>query len=106
MRFELVGWWLMSASERPSAEEPQGHKHTRAEYARIGVSVLLAVLITLFAVFNLDSVKVDWIFGTSHAPLIIVIVVSFLVGVVLASIVGLWVRKRRTDASGARPEPG
>ncbi len=45
--------------------------------------VLLAILITLFAVFNLNEVKVDWIFGSGKAPLIIVIVISLLVGIVL-----------------------
>lgn len=45
--------------------------------------VTLAVLITLFAVFNLEEVKVNWIFGSSKAPLIIVIVISLLVGIVL-----------------------
>jgi uncharacterized integral membrane protein len=45
--------------------------------------VLLAVLITLFAVLNLRRVRVDWIFGSGHAPLIIVIVISLLVGILL-----------------------
>ncbi len=45
--------------------------------------VVLAVLITLFAVLNLRNVKVNWIFGSGHAPLILVIVASLLVGIVL-----------------------
>lgn len=45
--------------------------------------VVLAVLITLFAVLNLEKVEVNWIVGSGKAPLIIVIVVSLLVGVVL-----------------------
>jgi putative membrane protein len=44
--------------------------------------VVLAVLATLFAVLNLGKVKVDWIFGSGHAPLIVVIVLSVLVGAV------------------------
>ena len=40
-------------------------------------------LITLFAVLNVEDVKVNWIFGSGHAPLIIVIVISVLVGIVL-----------------------
>jgi uncharacterized integral membrane protein len=58
----------------------------RSDIARTVVWVVLAVLITLFAVLNLKSVKVDWIFGSSSAPLIIVILVSLLVGVVLTHI--------------------
>ncbi len=57
--------------------------------------VLLAVLITLFAVLNLKQVKVDWIFGSGHAPLIIVIVISLLVGIVLTYFAERLVRKRR-----------
>jgi uncharacterized integral membrane protein len=45
--------------------------------------VVLAILITLFAVLNTDEVKVDWIVGSGRAPLIIVIVISLLVGVAL-----------------------
>lgn len=44
---------------------------------------MLAILITLFAVFNLDRVKVNWIFGSGRAPLIVVIVISLLVGILL-----------------------
>ncbi len=44
------------------------------------VLLILAVLITLFAVLNLHKVRVDWIFHTSEVPLIIVIVASLLVG--------------------------
>jgi len=56
--------------------------------------VVLAVLITLFAVLNVESVKVNWIFGESSAPLIIVIVISLLVGVVLTYIADRRFRKR------------
>jgi len=63
--------------------------------ARTGAMVVLAVLITLFAVTNLDEVKVHWIFGSSRAPLIIVIVISLLVGIVLTYFAERLVRKRR-----------
>jgi lipopolysaccharide assembly protein A len=38
-------------------------------------------VVALFAVLNLDEVEVNWIFGTAQTPLIIVIAVSFLLGV-------------------------
>jgi len=68
---------------------------SKGELARSGALVVLAVLITLFAVLNLKQVKVDWIFGSGHAPLIIVIVVSLLVGIVLTYFAERLVRKRR-----------
>jgi uncharacterized integral membrane protein len=43
---------------------------------------VLAIIATVFAVLNLDSVKVDWILGSGRAPLIVVIVISLLIGVV------------------------
>lgn len=64
----------------------QKRKRSKSDIARTAVWVVLAVLITLFAVLNVKSVQVDWIFGTSSAPLIIVIVISLLVGVVLTHI--------------------
>ncbi len=75
----------MSASP---AQTPGGEKHrrskatprNRASWPARARLVVLAVLITLFAVFNLKKVKVDWIFGSGHAPLIVVIVISLLVG--------------------------
>jgi uncharacterized integral membrane protein len=66
---------------------PPEPKRTRREQARTAGMVLLAVLITLFAVLNLESVKVNWIFGTGEVPLIIVIVVSVLFGIVLTYLV-------------------
>jgi uncharacterized integral membrane protein len=72
----------MSASSSPPASKPRPRRPNR-ELARTGGLVALAVVITLFAVFNLGKVEVNWIFGSGHAPLIVVIVLSVLVGVVL-----------------------
>ena len=69
-------------------QTPQGRKgsisrRSRRETARTGALVVLAMLVTLFAVLNIDKVKVHWIFGTREAPLIIVIVIALLIGVIL-----------------------
>jgi uncharacterized integral membrane protein len=73
----------MSQQAQGSPEQ----KRSRREQARTAGFVVLAVLITLFAVLNLKSVEVNWIFGTGEAPLIIVIVISVLVGIVLTYLV-------------------
>jgi uncharacterized integral membrane protein len=78
---------------QPKAQAP---RRSRGEMARSGGLVLLAVLATLFAVLNLDEVKVDWVFGSGHAPLIIVIVISLLVGIVLAHLADRLARRRRS----------
>ncbi|HEX3910142.1 MAG TPA: hypothetical protein VHW67_05510 [Solirubrobacteraceae bacterium] len=58
-------------------------KRSRRETVRTAALVILAILITLFAVFNLNQVKVSYVFGSGRAPLIIVIVISVLVGILL-----------------------
>jgi uncharacterized integral membrane protein len=96
----------MSASaQKPggsSGKAAHGHagpgrldKRSRRELARTSALVVLAILITLFAVFNLKEVKVSYVFGTGKAPLIIVIVISVLVGIVLAYFAERIPRKRR-----------
>ena len=45
----------------------------------------------MFAAVNLDEVKVNWILGTWHTPLIVVIALSMVVGAGL----GILVSRRR-----------
>jgi uncharacterized integral membrane protein len=66
-----------------SPAQTPAERRSRREMARSGALVVLAVLTTLFAVFNLKEVKVSYVFGSGKAPLIIVIVISLLVGIVL-----------------------
>ena len=77
----------------PKPTEPSARRGTK-ETARTGGMVALAILITLFAVFNLNEVKVNWIFGSGKAPLIIVIVISLLVGIVLTYAAERIIHKR------------
>jgi len=85
---------LMAGAGDPTAEQPDLHGTAEPPLARVPlrerlrilVALVLVVLIVLFAVLNTRSVKVDWIFGSGHAPLIVVIVISLVVGVVIAYI--------------------
>jgi uncharacterized integral membrane protein len=70
-------------------------KRSRRELARTGALVLLAVLMTLFAVLNVEEVQVNWIFGKSSTPLIIVIVVSLLAGILFGYVAELLYRRRK-----------
>ena len=76
----------------PPKEKRAGSERSRREQARTAAMVIIAILITLFAVLNFKQVKVNWIFGSGKAPLIIVIVVSLLVGIVLT-----YIAERRSD---------
>jgi uncharacterized integral membrane protein len=75
-----------------SAQAPA--KRRRREIARSVVLVVLAVFITLFAVLNLKKVEVNWIFGTTKTPLIIVIVASLVVGILLTHFAELRNRRK------------
>ena len=86
-----IGERMSAPAQRPSADRPRPlgqigskvDKRSTRETRPHGRTRVLAVLITLFAVFNLDEVKVSWVFGSGKAPLIVVIVISVLVGIVL-----------------------
>lgn len=86
---------MASPAQTPKALQSPAPRRSRREMARTGALVLLAVLVTLFAVLNVEQVKVNWIVGSGQAPLIIVIVVSLLVGVILTHFAERRVAKRR-----------
>jgi uncharacterized integral membrane protein len=85
----------------PSLRGPSNTTNTDAsarsnrEKARTSALVILAVLLTLFAVFNLKEVKVSWIVGSGKVPLIVVIVLSALIGIVLTHFAERRASKRR-----------
>lgn len=80
-----------------TSDSTQGEvqKRNRRELARTGLLVVLAVLMTLFAVLNLKQVEVNWIFGKTSTPLIIVILVSLLVGIVLTHFAEMRYRRKQ-----------
>ena len=79
-------------------EQPPVGKPDRKERNRRIAALVVGVLIVVFAVVNTDKVKVDWIVASSSTPLIVVIAVSFLLG--LAG--GYLLRGRRAKAADAR----
>jgi uncharacterized integral membrane protein len=80
----------MSNAERPR----QAPVKTRRIRAGQVFTLVLAGLAVLFAVLNLDEVKVNWIVGTWKTPLIVVIVVMLALG----SGLGYFVAHRRGRA--------
>lgn len=79
-------------------EQPPADKADRKERNRRIAALVVGVLIVVFAVVNTDKVKVDWVVTSSSTPLIVVIAVSFLLG--LAG--GYLLRGRRAKAADAR----
>jgi uncharacterized integral membrane protein len=92
---------MSTSAQIPGKGQPAGSggaaakKRSRREVTRTASLVVLAILITLFAVFNLKDVNVSYVFGSGKAPLIIVIVISLLVGIVLGYFADRIPRKKR-----------
>jgi uncharacterized integral membrane protein len=90
---------MSTSAQTPGPGQPSGHakpdKRTQREIARTAALVVVAILVTLFAVFNLKDVKVSYVFGSGKAPLIVVIVISVLFGIVLTYFAERLPRKRR-----------
>jgi uncharacterized integral membrane protein len=80
---------------RPGRQHAPRPKRSRRERSKSVALLLLAVVITVFAVLNVEQVKVDWIVGSGRAPLIVVIVISLLVGIVLGHFAGRRSGRRR-----------
>ena len=77
----------------PSQEDEQPVA-SRRQRMRLIAGALLGALGLAFALVNLSSVKVDWIVGSAHSPLILVIVVSVLIGVGIDRVALMRARKR------------
>ncbi|WP_144511183.1 lipopolysaccharide assembly LapA domain-containing protein [Bacillus sp. FJAT-22090] len=52
--------------------------------------LIFAVIIALFAVYNVDAVPVNYVFGTAEWPLILVILGSALLGALLSGTVAIY----------------
>lgn len=70
----------------------ESSRSTRDQARLIGAGLAVAIAV-LFAVLNLDKVKVNWIFGTVQTPLIVLIVVVFALGLGA----GLLLARRRSS---------
>lgn len=82
-------------SGRPAVEAGEASSRRKRDRARTAAWVILAILVTLFAVLNTNDVKVNWIVGSGRAPLIIVIVISLLVGIILTHFADRRAARRR-----------
>jgi uncharacterized integral membrane protein len=56
-------------------------QRSSGEKLRLAAAGVAGTLAVLFALLNLDQVEVNWVLGSGETPLIVVIVVSFLLGV-------------------------
>ncbi|REB07201.1 DUF1049 domain-containing protein [Sporosarcina sp. BI001-red] len=52
--------------------------------------LLFALIISVFAVFNVDKVPVDYVFGEAHWPLVLVILGSALLGALTSGLFNVF----------------
>jgi len=69
----------MATRSRAADLESGGKPRRKITLAQIGFLIALALMI-VFAVVNLDKVRVNWIFGTWNTPLILALAVAFVLG--------------------------
>ncbi|SDP73775.1 Uncharacterized integral membrane protein [Litchfieldia salsa] len=54
------------------------------------LAFLFALIVAIFAVINVDSVEVNYLFGTAYSPLILVILTSVFMGGIIVASVGVF----------------
>jgi len=54
------------------------------------LGLLFAIIIALFAIFNIDAVQVNYILGTAELPLVLVILFSALLGATVSGFVAMF----------------
>jgi uncharacterized integral membrane protein len=76
------------------SQQDERQPAARRERARLIAGLILGGLGLAFALVNLGNVKVDWVVGSAHSPLILVIAVSVLIGVGIDRVLVSRARKR------------
>lgn len=90
---ELQG---LTAAPESTADVRSGRAGVeRRDRGRLIAAAIVGALIAAFAVVNLGSVKVHWVFATGRTPLIVVIALAFVLGVLVDRLVIRARRKRR-----------
>jgi uncharacterized integral membrane protein len=86
----------LTTGSEPTTAPSRGAVAERRDRARLIAAGVIGALIVVFAVVNLNDVKVHWLIDTGQTPLIVVIAVAFLLGIVVDR---LAIRARRKRQS-------
>jgi uncharacterized integral membrane protein len=70
------------------------HAHRTKLYVSAGALVVLLVVVIALAVANTRSVKVSWVFGSTHQSLVWIILVTAILGWLLGIVTGTIFRFR------------
>ena len=89
---------MSDPTERTPATRPED-KPDKTAGSRMAAVAVLGGIAAVFAVINLDDVKVDWLVGSWQTPLIVVIALSMLLGAALDRVLVHRARKRRRPST-------
>jgi uncharacterized integral membrane protein len=64
---------------------------------KLGVLAVVGALIVIFALSNTDDSQVEYLVGDAEMPLILVIVISFVAGMLVDRLIAMVSRHRRKD---------
>jgi len=86
-------------TDRPTdVSRPARTEAERRHRQRLIAAAVVGVLVAVFALINLNDVKVHWLISTGEIPLIVVIVLAFLLGVLADRLLLVRAkRKQRTE---------
>jgi uncharacterized integral membrane protein len=75
-------------------------ERTRRSPVSIIAAVALTALVVTWVLRNGESVRVDWLFGATEAPLALVIIIAAVLGWLVGSALMALARRRRAKAKG------
>jgi uncharacterized integral membrane protein len=78
----------MADPGHPHAQGDGATVRSSRDRARLVAVGILVVAATVFALVNLDEVRVDLVFGSATLPLIVVIVGCLLIGAAIGAVLG------------------
>ncbi|HTT30585.1 MAG TPA: hypothetical protein VMG37_19375 [Solirubrobacteraceae bacterium] len=70
----------------------------RRRQQRLIAAGVIGALVVVFALINLNDVKVHWLIATGQTPLIVVIVLAFLLGIAADRLLLARARRKRERA--------
>jgi uncharacterized integral membrane protein len=93
----------MNDPRKPGSEEGKERQPLGLYATLIGLALVIGYVIA-FVVENSKKVSIHWVFGTTHASLIFVILVSLAIGIFLGVLVLQLYRRRRRRSHPVAPE--
>jgi uncharacterized integral membrane protein len=67
----------------------------RRRQRRLIAALVVGVVVVVFAVINLNNVKVHWLVATGQTPLIVVIVLAFMLGMLADRLLVVRAKRKR-----------